>query len=125
MAKKIFISGKITGDPNYIEKFAKMEAELKELDQDYIVLSPICLPEGMEWNDYMQITLAMVKAADAVLLLPDWQESKGAKLEESFARNQQKKIFYPVTEEDAAEEIADDAADNENAAPETPNRNDD
>ena len=52
--KKVFISGKITGDPNYREKFDKAEKELTE--QGHLVMNPSVFPEGFRWEDYMKIT---------------------------------------------------------------------
>lgn len=42
---KIYIAGKITGDENYREKFAKAQAELEK--DGHIVLNPSVLPEGL------------------------------------------------------------------------------
>lgn len=46
-----------------------------------MVLNPAILPAGLEERDYMQITLAMLNAADLAVFLPDYQESRGAMIE--------------------------------------------
>ena len=92
MIKKIYISGKITGDPNYREKFAKAEEEVKA--KGYMVMNPAILPEGFSWVDYMEISFAMMKACDAIYLLEDWEDSAGACLERQKARDDGLTIFY-------------------------------
>ena len=91
MQKKVYIAGKITGDPNYREKFAKAEAELKA--QGYLVMNPAILPEGFEWEEYMDITVAMLRACGTIVMLPGWRNSKGAKCEYVIARSADKKIL--------------------------------
>ena len=51
--KKIYIAGKITGDPGYKEKFAAMKKNLQK--EDTAVMNPAELPEGMCPADYMKI----------------------------------------------------------------------
>ena len=80
---KIFISGKITGDPNYREKFNKVEKRLKE--EGYIVLNPAMLPDGFKYEDYMNICFAMLMACEAIYLLKDHMESPGSGREKMMA----------------------------------------
>jgi hypothetical protein len=72
---KVYIAGRITGDPRYREKFAEAEAALREVG--HIPLNPAVLPEGMEAEDYMRICTAMLDSADAIGLLGDWTDSPG------------------------------------------------
>lgn len=76
---KIYIAGKITGDPHYRDKFSAVGELLEK--QGHIVLSPAVLPEGMTQADYMRICFAMIDAADAVCFLPDASKREGALLE--------------------------------------------
>ena len=92
---KIFISGKITGLPReeVVEKFAKAQAELEALG--YTVLNPTILPpEGFEHSDYMHICKAMIDCCEAVFLLQNWQNSRGARQEKIYAENAGKKILF-------------------------------
>ena len=48
---KVYLAGKIAGDPHYKEKFAKWAKKL-EVPAGATVVSPAVLPEGMEKADY-------------------------------------------------------------------------
>ena len=50
---KVYIAGKINGDPGYRDKFAAAEIQLG--GQGHTVLNPAELPEGMAPADYMRI----------------------------------------------------------------------
>lgn len=79
--KKVYIAGKITGlDRAEVQrKFGAAEKLLRELGA--IPFNPLCLPEGLDWEDYMPICLMAIQACDAVYLLDNWRDSKGAKVE--------------------------------------------
>ena len=76
---KVYLSGKITGDSNYKEKFASMTEEL--LSYGYTVFNPAVLPDGFEYEDYMSLDLKILSKCDAIFLLRDWKNSPGAKRE--------------------------------------------
>lgn len=81
---KIYIAGKITGDPKYRDRFRGEAEKLERMG--YIVLNPAELPEGMSKAEYMRICFAMIDCADTVFLLPGWQDSPGARLELAYCR---------------------------------------
>lgn len=51
---KVYLAGKITGDPNYREKFAPAAKKLEER-AGVTVISPAVTPEGLKKADYMRI----------------------------------------------------------------------
>lgn len=65
---KIYISGKITGDPHYNAKFARAAADIT--DAGHTPINPALQPEGMSNADYMRISFAQLDSADAVAFLP-------------------------------------------------------
>ena len=89
---KVYIAGKISGDPSYHEKFniGKKALEYEGL----IVLNPADLPEGMRPADYMRVCFAMIDIADVVAFLPDWQDSRGACLEFDYSEYVGKQTMF-------------------------------
>ncbi|GAB6391227.1 MAG: DUF4406 domain-containing protein [Treponematales bacterium] len=81
---KVFVSGKITGDPGYRAKFRAAQARLEQAG--YRVSNPASLdmPEE-EWKAAMRKALILMLACDGVALLDDWRDSRGARLEISLA----------------------------------------
>ena len=103
---KVYIAGPITGHEGYEEKFRGAEEELSSAGHS--VMNPARLGSWPEfgWEDYMRVTLEMLAVCDAVLLLPGWEGSRGARLEKKSAQKRGKKIFYSpgdVPGKDAAE----------------------
>lgn len=87
----VYLAGRITGDPAYRAKFADAEMVLRELG--HTVLNPAVLPDGLEYAAYMAIDEQLLRAADAVCLLPDWKQSPGARQERALARRLGKKLL--------------------------------
>ena len=82
---RIYISGPMRGIPDYNFP-AFFEAEQKIVMAGHDVMNPANNPPGLTPAQYMDIDLAMVRAADAVLLLPGWGDSKGSAVEVAYAR---------------------------------------
>ena len=93
--KIVFISGAITGVDGYKQIFAAAEQWL--LEQDCTVLNPAVLPpSGLEWEAYLRITKAMVREADIVYVLQNWERSRGVKEEVELAERLGKEIIYEL-----------------------------
>ena len=89
---KVYLAGKITGDPGYRAKFRAARERVEWMG--HIALDPSVLPEGMETADYMRICTAMLDSADAIGLLRDWADSPGAKCEMALAQYLGKRIIH-------------------------------
>ena len=86
---KIYISGKISGLPlkSVIEKF-KWHAGFLKL-KGYEPINPIDISpfdESKEWHDYMVDDIAALLKCDAIYMLKDWGQSKGARIEYQIAK---------------------------------------
>ena len=77
--RKVYIAGKITGDPDYKSKFGIAAEDYRK--KGYVVRNPAMMPEGMKKADYMRICFAMIDTADVVAFLPGYETSPGAQLE--------------------------------------------
>ena len=88
---KVYIAGKISGDPNYRAKFRAVSCRFTL--PGVSVLNPAELPEGMAPGDYMAVCLPMLLQADLVVFLPDWQDSRGARIEHALAEYAGKAIY--------------------------------
>lgn len=93
----VFISGKITDNPNYREEFAQAEKMINSYS-GLVALNPTILPLGLNNRDYMQIGLQMINNSDAIFMLPNWTESSGARVEHSYAKYLDMLIFYSEEE---------------------------
>lgn len=88
----VYIAGKMTGlEDKGRKKFAEAENVLKK---SFVVLNPATLQDGMPRERYMPICLAMIDQADAIVMLDNWEDSPGAKLEKEYALYQGKEVLY-------------------------------
>jgi hypothetical protein len=76
---KVFLSGAISSNRFYKWHFKLWERYFKL--QNMIVLSPAYLPHGLEYEQYMRITSAMLKECDQIAMLPGYGNSRGAMIE--------------------------------------------
>ena len=96
MGKKVYISGPITGTDDYMERFARKEAELTE--EGCIVINPAkvnrMLPDETGYGEYMMMCLEMMRMCDSVCMMDGWERSNGARFEHMFAKITGKDIVY-------------------------------
>lgn len=94
--KKAYISGKITGlDPKEaFTLFALKERQL--IDKE--VFNPMKftshIPAGSDWTEYMKVCIDVLITCDEIHMLPNWKDSKGAKLEHTIAQAFDIHILY-------------------------------
>lgn len=91
----VYISGKITGTDDYIERFSKAESEL--IDKGYKVINPAKVNSGFNaatYKMYMQSSINMLFMCDCIYMLKGWEDSKGARAEKALAESMDYYIFY-------------------------------
>lgn len=97
--KKVYLSGKINGlgEDKYRANFAQaaMDALAFFPDEQVAIVNPATLPAiHNSWADYLLRDLMLLKDCDAIVMLPDWEDSKGACTENMFAAGMDIDIFY-------------------------------
>lgn len=92
---RVYISGPITGIPDYLENFEKVEKELTKAG--YSVINPAKLnanmPDGIEYEEFLEIDLKYMDLCDSVYMMNGWQNSKGANREYGYALGKGMKIL--------------------------------
>lgn len=124
MSKKIYIAGKITGEcetPELMikckDKFYSYSSSNSSLEEEYhrnesvvfylgknnswythgLFINRAILGNGT-WQEYMKNDLSVLMTCDEVHFLPDWKESKGAKIEHQLAIDLGIKIVYILSQ---------------------------
>lgn len=97
---KVYISGPMTGLPNFNrEAFDVAAVDLEAMG--YQVANPASVSiENGTWGQYMREDLVMLLRCDAVLALPGWRKSRGARIEIGLAKKLGMRIYdYPSLRE--------------------------
>ncbi len=95
--EKIYIAGKITGDKCYRAKFrAAQELLQKEYGWNACcIVNPVDeVPAEWPWWRQMVLCLRLVAGCRVVAMLPDWTESRGARIEHRWAQRLKKEMIY-------------------------------
>lgn len=94
--KSIYISGKISGDPNFEAKFRKAEQYLiaQGWNYWYIVNPAKECNQKWPWWLCMLKDLWMLRKCGFIAMLPDWPQSRGARIEHEYAIWKKKVIIY-------------------------------
>ena len=97
---RVYISGAITNEPNYISKFHKAEIDLKA--RGHLALNPARIgnvvqnntPWPLEYDDFMMIDEILLKQCDGIYMLKGYEHSTGALHELMIATRDGKEIMY-------------------------------
>lgn len=86
---KVYISGAITGTTDYMERFARAQRNLEI--RGYEVINPALvnsnLPESTTYEQYMEMSLVMLRMCDAICILRNSDKSEGVKRERKVAED--------------------------------------
>lgn len=95
MKKKIYIAGKVTGEPKHLTalKFAMAKKEIEALGFEAINPIEVVGDWNATWDVAMRKCILALMGCEAIVLLPDWVDSKGAKLENEIAKSFDMPIF--------------------------------
>lgn len=95
-AERVYISGAVTGKPRQKtkRKFGQAERYIKALG--YCPVNPLKngLPKSATREQHMEIDFALLAMSERVLMLPDWEDSRGARRELKEAVKLGKKITF-------------------------------
>ena len=72
MKKRIYIAGKITGNPNYYIEFLKAEVALKTEYHNAVILNPartIARIDDLMHEEYMELCKVVLKFSDTVAFM--------------------------------------------------------
>lgn len=85
MRRKWYLSGSVTNDPDFREKFAYAELQLK--NSGLKIVNPVKHEkDGKEWSYYLRKDLRKLTRCHGIILLDGWENSRGAKLELKVAQ---------------------------------------
>lgn len=86
---KVFISGPMTGHPEYNFPAFNQAAEMLTA-QGYEVVNPASLFSGLTsvppWEECVKIAIVALMGCDAIYALEGWEKSRGANIEIDLAR---------------------------------------
>ena len=101
---KVYISGAITNDPDYMEHFAAAELELLKAGHvavnpakySYIIQHEYLETMGIEYDhdDWMITVMVLLKRCDAIYLIKGWDRSQGALQEYQAAKKLGLKVVF-------------------------------
>lgn len=93
---RIYISGPMTGCPEYAKEFAKREEKLRM--QGYDAVNPARISDiirtDMSWDEWMSIDIGLLKVCDAIYMMPGYKNSCGANRELGFAMGAGMKVIF-------------------------------
>lgn len=90
---KIYLAGKVAGEPNYREIFAEAAEKLRI--EGHQVYNPAAAnQEGRTTSEIMAHHLPQLCASEALALLSNWTTSGGSQIEYGLAQYLGKEIIY-------------------------------
>ena len=101
---KIYIAGPMTGLPEYnFLAFHAAAAHLRGKGHEVVNPAELPAPDDPTWPNYLRGALRAMLTCEAVVLLPGWVRSNGARLERMVADRLRMHVYdyahFEITEE--------------------------
>lgn len=93
---RVYISGPITGVPDYLIRFEQAKKFLFTRGFfDVVNPAQMCinLPSSFTHDEYMRVCMAALECCDTIYMLKGWEQSEGAKAECEWAMFHNYKIM--------------------------------
>lgn len=95
---KIYVSGKIAG-LDYKDAYGKFDSREKQLRLiGFDVVNPMkihdCEDKGKSWEQFMVEDIAELFKCDAIYMMDNWGQSRGARVEYAIARELGFKVIF-------------------------------
>lgn len=100
---RVYVSGKIAGLPEQEWKGLFSKAANKLRYEGYSVINPAENPPRENWEEYMKYDIEGLVHCDYIAVLPNWKDSRGARIEVKLARE----LKIPVVEWDTFKPVED------------------
>ena len=93
---RVYISGPMTGHPEYAKEFAKREDMLRMQGHDAVNPARVAdiIRTDMTWEEWMSIDIGLLKVCDAIYMMAGYKDSRGANRELGFAMGAGMKVIY-------------------------------
>ena len=93
---KIYIAGPMTGLPDFnFPAFRDAAARLRGMGYEVINPAELVPEPGTPWLECMRIDIAALIHCDAICMLPGWEKSRGACLENAIAKGLNMLLVFP------------------------------
>ena len=94
--KKIYISGRITGNKNYLDDFTHAHNVLTVKFPTARIVNPLFIVKEpfADWLECMKADIKALVDCDAIYMLKGWSNSKGAMLEFIIAKYLDMQIIF-------------------------------
>lgn len=94
---RIYISGPITGRPDYKNRFKRKQRELWNSGHNWVVNPAEVnshMPHRMTHEEYMTMCYAMMSLCNTIILLRGWETSEGCRKEKAWAEAHGMEVVY-------------------------------
>lgn len=93
---RIYISGKITGTDDFMERFRVVEERLES--EGMSVINPAhanaYMPKDTTYEEYMKVSFCLLDMCEVIYMMNGWERSCGANREYGYALAKDKMIMF-------------------------------